>query len=86
MSRTVYKIDPFFHYHKPDTEKYFYELNNQRSQNDGVMKRFDYDALITGSSMSAYFRTSELDELFGTDSIKVTFNGRTILYVRRGSP
>ena len=71
----VYKIDPFFHYHKPDTEKYFYELNNQRSQNDGVIRHFDYDAMITGSSMVANFRTSELDRLFGTDSIKVTFNG-----------
>ena len=71
----VYKIDPFFHYHKPDTEKYYYTLNNQRSQNDGVIKHFDYDAMITGSSMAANFRTSELDDLFGTESIKVTFNG-----------
>ena len=54
----VYKIDPFFHYHKPDTEKYFYELNNQRSQNDGVIRHFDYDAMITGSSKVANFRTS----------------------------
>ena len=40
-----------------------------------MIKHFDYDAMITGSSMVANFRTSELDELFGTDSIKVTFNG-----------
>ena len=31
--------------------------------------------MITGSSMAANFRTSELDQLFGTDSIKVTFSG-----------
>lgn len=27
----VYKVDPYFHYHKPDTSAYYYVLNNQRS-------------------------------------------------------
>jgi len=72
---TVFKIDPFFHYHKPDTNKYFYELNNQRSQNDGIVKHFDYDAIITGTSLTENFKTSELDELFGTNSIKISTSG-----------
>lgn len=38
----VYKIDPYFHYHKPDTDDYFYSLDNERSQNDGISKHFDY--------------------------------------------
>ena len=71
----VYKIDPFFHYHKPDTETYFYPLNNQRSQNDGISKHFDYDALITGTSMTENFKKSEFDELFGVSSIKVSYSG-----------
>lgn len=71
----VYKIDPYFHYHQPDTDRYFYVLDNQRSQNDGISKHFDYDALITGTSMAENFKTSEFDEIFGVDSIKVPYSG-----------
>lgn len=71
----VYKIDPYFHYHKPDTNNYYYSLNNQRSQNDGISKHFDYDALITGTSMTENFKTSEFDDVFGVNSIKVPYSG-----------
>lgn len=73
----VVKIDPFFHFHKPDTSLYFYSLDNQRSQNDGITKHFEYDALITGSSMTENFKTTEMDEIFGTKSIKVPYAGGT---------
>lgn len=73
----VYKVDPYFHFHKPDTDKYFYSLDNERSQNDGICKRFEYDALITGTSMTQNFKTSEFDELFNVNSIKVPFSGGT---------
>lgn len=68
-------VDPFFHYRKPKTDKYFYTLDNERSQNNGIIRHFDYDALITGTSMAENFKTSELDELFGTHGIKVPFSG-----------
>ncbi len=71
----VYKVDPYFHYHLPDLSKYFYTLNNQRSQNDGIIKRFEYDALITGTSMTENFRTSEMNDIFGCNAIKVPFFG-----------
>lgn len=71
----VYKVDPYFHYHKPDTTQYYYSLSNQRSQNDGISKHFDYDALITGTSMTENFKTSEFDKLFGVHSIKVPYSG-----------
>lgn len=71
----VVKVDPFFHYHAPNTAGYYYELNNQRSQNDGISKYFEYDALITGTSMTENFKTSEMDEIFGTDSVKVSYSG-----------
>lgn len=77
----VYKIDPFFHYHQPDLNGYFYSLNNQRSQNDGISKHFDYDALITGTSMTENFRTSEADEIFGCNSIKVPYSGGSYMEV-----
>lgn len=71
----VIYVDPFFHYHGPYTDVYFYTLNNQRSQNDGITKYFEYDALITGSSMTENFKTSEMDALYGTNSIKVSYSG-----------
>lgn len=73
----VIKIDPYFHYHKPDTQSYFYCLNNQRSQNDGISRHFEYDALITGTSMTENFKTSEMDEIFHVKSIKVSYSGGT---------
>lgn len=75
MGKFVYDIDPYFHYRKPKTDSYYYILNNQRSQNDGICKHFEYDALITGTSMTENFKTSELDELFGVNSIKVSYSG-----------
>ena len=53
----------------------FSNLNNQRSQNNGITRYFDYDALITGTSMTENFSTSELDANWGTNSIKVPFSG-----------
>lgn len=70
---TIY-IDPFFHYHKP-LDKYQYVINNQRYQNDGIVRHFEYDAIITGTSMTENFKTSECDALFGVNSIKVSFSG-----------
>ena len=67
-------VDPFFHYHKP-LECLSYPLNNERYQNDGIVKHFDYDAVITGTSMTLNFKASELDELFGVHSVKVAFPG-----------
>ncbi len=68
-------VDPYFHYHKPYTDKYYYPLNNQRSQNDGITKHFDYDAVITGTSMTENFKASEADEVFSFSSIKVPYSG-----------
>ncbi|MCM1025076.1 MAG: hypothetical protein NC432_01490 [Roseburia sp.] len=67
-------LDPYFHFHKPLPGMY-YVLDNERYQNDGIVKQFDYDAIITGSSMTECFKTSELDELFGVNSIKVPYSG-----------
>lgn len=67
-------VDPFFHYHKP-LPGLFYALNNERYQNDGILKNFDYDSIITGTSMSENFKTSEFNELFKANAVKVPFSG-----------
>lgn len=81
--KLIYDIDPFFHFHKPNTDKYFYPLDNERSQNNGICRHFDYDALITGTSMTENFSASEMDALFGTSSIKVPIAGGSYLEADR---
>ena len=72
-SMVVY-IDPYFHYHKPNPE-FYYNLKSQRYQNDGILKHFDYDAIITGTSMTENFKSSEFDSLYSVNSIKVSYSG-----------
>lgn len=69
-------IDPFFHYHAP-APGFYYELDNERSQNDGILRHFDYDAIITGNSVAENFLTSQAEELFGMDFVKTCLAGAT---------
>ena len=69
-------VDPCFVYHSPLKELY-YELDNDRYQNNGIAARFDYDAVITGTSLTENFKCSEFDSLYGTNSVKVPFSGAT---------
>ena len=76
LSGCVFWTDPFFHYRSP-RDYFYYDLEEQRYQNDGITRHFDYDAIITGTSMCENFSASEFDSVFGTNSIKVTFSGAT---------
>ena len=63
-------VDPFFHYHAPQ-DRLQYPINNQRYQNNGIVRHFSYDALITGTSMTENFMASECDlfrrEVYGIE-------------------
>ena len=67
-------VDPFFHYHRP-LPFLTYRLYEERYTNDGISRHFDFDALITGTSMAQNFKPSEMDALFDTHSVKETFSG-----------
>ena len=67
-------VDPYFHYHRP-FDFMSYRLYEERYINDGIGRHFDYDAIITGTSMAQNFKPSELDALFGTKAIKMPFSG-----------
>lgn len=69
-------IDPFFHYHAP-LEALQYPIDDQRYQNDGIVRHFDYDAIITGTSLTENFKASQFDQLFDRNSVKVCFSGST---------
>lgn len=67
-------VDPLFHYHGP-TEGLQYPLYDERYMNYGIAKHFEYDSVITGTSMTQNFKASQWDNYFGTQSIKVPFAG-----------
>ena len=67
-------IDPYFHFHGP-IEGISYRLYSERYMNSGIAKNFEYDAVITGSSMNQNFKTTKMNELWGTSAIKIPFSG-----------
>ena len=67
-------FDPYFHFHKP-FPFVSYRMYDERYTNDGISRHFDYDAVITGTSMAQNFKTSEADVLFGVNAVKETFSG-----------
>lgn len=76
VSSIVLIVDPFFHYHKPLIFlNYFMSGNQQRYMNDGIVKKFNYNAIITGTSMTENFRSSQFNNLFNINSVKVPFFG-----------
>ena len=67
-------FDPYFHFHGP-LPGLSYRLTEERYINSGIAKNFEYNAIITGSSMNQNFKTSSFDQLFGTKSVKTPFSG-----------
>lgn len=74
IASVVIIVDPYFHYHKP-LSLLSYRLYEERYINDGISRNFEFDAVITGTSMSQNFKPSEFDALFGTNSVKLPFPG-----------
>ncbi len=75
-------VDPFFHYHKPlPGLGYLMTDRDERYLNDGIVKHFDYDSIIAGSSMIQNFKSSEFDSLFGAHSVKTPLSGASYLEI-----
>lgn len=75
-------IDPYFHYHAPHVDKYWYALDNERCQNDGIVRHFDYAALVTGTSMMENCKASDVEEKFGLRTVKTCFSGASYKELR----
>lgn len=69
-----YQKDSFYQYHLPKNESEIY-LDNELYQNGGMLKNYDYDCLVTGSSMVENFRKSWVDSNFQCQSLKAPFSG-----------
>lgn len=63
-------VDPYQQYRKSDIF-----IINQRLENPGIAKHHDYDAVIVGSSMAMNHYPSQIDSLFGWNTINLTTMG-----------
>ncbi len=70
----VVYVDPFFQYHAP-LEGFPYVVDNQLSQNPGLARNTDYNAVLLGSSVTVNFNTAWFEELFGLQLVKLPYNG-----------
>lgn len=71
---TVYVVDPYFHYHKPIAGM-SYSVEKEAYVNDGISKNFDYNAIITGTSMTLGFKVEEANKIFEKDFVRLSFPG-----------
>lgn len=74
IAALVIFIDPYFHYHKP-LSFINYVIDDERYQNDGILRNFEYDSILTGTSLMENIKVTDVDKLFGIRAIKVPFSG-----------
>ncbi|AOZ92590.1 copper amine oxidase N-terminal domain-containing protein [Paenibacillus crassostreae] len=68
-------LDPLQFYHKS-----FYPAiysNEQRYQNPGLAKNYDYDTIIIGTSMTENFLPAEVNEALDGETLKLSIRGST---------
>lgn len=69
----VYYVDPYFQYHVPNERlAYNMEMKNFSYCNAGIAKNFEYDTVVTGSSMSRAMLPSYIDEKFHCQTVKLS--------------
>lgn len=67
-------VDPFFHYHTPQPtlqEKYRIDVEDTVPLDIGMVKNFDYDSMVVGSSMVHNLMLSDLEQQFGGKFVKI---------------
>lgn len=71
----VFLVDPLQYYRVSGYEPYF--STEQRYQNPGLAKNYDYNSVIVGTSMSENFIPSHFDSTFNVKTLKLAMSGAT---------
>lgn len=69
-------LDPLQFYHKATWYKPVFSTE-ERYQNPGLAKNYDYDTIIIGTSMTQNFRPSEIDQVLKGKTMKLSMRGST---------
>ena len=70
-------VDPFFHY-GTGLSLLQYPISDERYMNDGIQRHYEYEIMITGTSMSLNFNPSYVEGLTGKKVIKTAYSGATL--------
>lgn len=72
-------VDPLFQYHKP-----WFGLKpniiDERYQNAGIAKNFDFKNVIIGNSMTENFLVSDVEKVLNGKTVKLSASGSNVLY------
>ena len=72
----TFMIDPYLHYRKP-AGILEYPLKDERYINDGIARNYEYEAMITGTSMAQNFKASQMEKLWQVATVKTAYSGAT---------
>jgi len=78
----VIVVDPFFHFHGP-LEGLEYPLKDERYINDGIQRHYEYEVMITGTSMSQNMRLSLVESLTGKEAVKTCYSSASFFELSR---
>ena len=70
----TFVTDPFYQYHGPWFSEGAY-LDRAVYQTAGAARNLEYEDVILGSSMTENFRVSEFNDLFGWNTVKLSYSG-----------
>ena len=74
FAAVCYYVDPTCHFHAP-LAGHNYSKGYPFYLNDGIIRQYDFTGIITGTSMTENFKTSEAEQLFGGSFIKIPLSG-----------
>lgn len=70
-------VDPFQHFRKAGFYRVSYDNDKARYIIGGLIKNYEYDCIVTGTSMVQNIVKNEVDSILKTDSLKVPLAGGT---------
>lgn len=79
----VYVVDPYFHYHMP-LKSFSHKVDKEVYMNDGIIKNYNYNAIIAGTSTTLGLHEEEANKLFGRKFIRVSYPGEGFKRVNEG--
>ncbi|ANE46768.1 hypothetical protein SY83_11335 [Paenibacillus swuensis] len=69
-----YTVDPLQYYRQASAYPPLYSFQ-ERYQNPGLARNYDYDTIILGTSMTQCFRPSHVDSILGGKTLKLSIEG-----------
>ena len=75
-------VDPFQQYRKPASHAPRFYRTLQRHINPGIAKNYDYDTVITGSSMMENYKNSEAGAILGGKVVNIAMGAATAYELR----